>query len=262
MVTNNVQNIIKMAVNHKKINRIASDTNKCNEKISESARSDNRTVTTNKSKNLLSNINSNLFAMLLQRTTFTVLMIVLLCCSSINAEATTIIPTMNVEDATVRSSPIYIPLTEASPTETSFVEEIVKENNANWKHSNRSYETGNSLWDGFLNECSANPSLSCIQKNVYTYFDESLKIDGDVNVTEGFMFKKNKLAHWKYNQKVNAKVDDDDESVNEVDSDENDQARFSGLYYICDFLVCQAKYGMNLSRKYVRCSLSVKWFCV
>lgn len=216
-----------MAVNHKK-NRIASDTNKCNEKSSESARSDNRTVTSNKSKNLLSDINSNLFAMLLQRTTFTVLMIVLLCCSSISAEETTTM--LDFEDTTVRSSPIYIPLVEASPTETSFVEEIVKENNVNWKQSNRSYETGNSLWDGFLNECSENPSLSCIQKNVYTYLDESLKINGDVNVTEGFKFKKNKLAHWKYTQKANAKVDDDDESANEVDSDENDQARFSGLY--------------------------------
>lgn len=243
MVTNNVQNIIKMAVNHKKVNRLSfmSDPNKSSGLSDSSKISDNSAPcpsrTAKKNRNILSNINSNMFAMLLQRTTFTVLIIVLWNCSVSVAELMnpssdpTLVETMSTkvfsmgpEDVTVRSSPIYIPLTESGPTERSFVSNIVNEINS--KHSNRTYTTGNTLWDGFLNECSPNPSLSCIQKNVYTYLDESLRFDGDVNVTEGLRFKKNKVAHWKYTEKANEKSSVMD---NEVDSDETEQARFSGM---------------------------------
>lgn len=57
---------------------------------------------------------------------------------------------------------------------------------ANWSR------TGNALWDGLVSECMASPTVACFQKNVYHYLDDTLR-PGDVNVTSGFRFVRNRL---------------------------------------------------------------------
>lgn len=52
--------------------------------------------------------------------------------------------------------------------------------------------TGNELWDGLVNECLKRPTMSCFQKNVYTYLDDTLQA-GDVKVAGGLKFLKNKV---------------------------------------------------------------------
>lgn len=49
--------------------------------------------------------------------------------------------------------------------------------------------SGNELWDSLIDECLQKPTFSCFQKNVYTYLDNTLKLD-DVNVTDRIIFKK------------------------------------------------------------------------
>lgn len=63
------------------------------------------------------------------------------------------------------------------------------------KYTNRSVDflaTGNELWDGLVNECLRRPTMSCFQKNVYTYLDDTLQA-GDVHVAGGLRFLKNKV---------------------------------------------------------------------
>lgn len=70
--------------------------------------------------------------------------------------------------------------------------------------------TGNELWDGLINDCIKNPTFSCIQKNVYTYLDSTLKRDS-VNITNRILFKKNRIDFHKYSQEYN-------EEWNEIES--------------------------------------------
>lgn len=77
-------------------------------------------------------------------------------------------------------------------------------------YTNRSGDllaTGNELWDGLINECLKRPTMSCFQKNVYTYLDDTLQA-GDVNVAGGLKFLKNKVDTLETLEA--ADVDDDD----------------------------------------------------
>jgi Protein of unknown function (DUF1676) len=56
------------------------------------------------------------------------------------------------------------------------------------------YTTGNELWDGLIRDCLKKPSFSCIQKNVYTFLDASLKLN-DVNVTSRVQLTRNQLEY-------------------------------------------------------------------
>lgn len=56
------------------------------------------------------------------------------------------------------------------------------------------YSTGNELWDGLIRDCLKKPSFSCIQKNVYTFLDASLKLN-DVNVTSRVQLTRNQLEY-------------------------------------------------------------------
>lgn len=68
---------------------------------------------------------------------------------------------------------------------------------------------GNKLWNGILRECKT-ASLSCIQKNVYHYLDDTFQYRGDVSFG-GFMhFTSNKVDYSKYTREANNHVDDDD----------------------------------------------------
>lgn len=247
--------------------------------------------------NDLNNLNSAIFAMLIQRTTFTVILILSILSfpsivsADIQASSTfrSSVPivvfdgSFAEENAIERPkkeeilvhSPVFIPLTEPSPIpetitvgkptkreeyskfspesmtigrltkreefsttprkyypETLTVEKPTKTDDfssSSRKFSNESFNTGNTLWDGLLNECMVKPSVSCIQKNVYTFLDSSLGISGDVNVTEGFLFKKNKLASWKYSEKANKKKEDNMvDGGNSADLEDEEEARHSG----------------------------------
>ncbi|KAI8423195.1 hypothetical protein MSG28_014238 [Choristoneura fumiferana] len=70
-------------------------------------------------------------------------------------------------------------------------------------YQNGTFRTGNNLWDDILNKCTKSPSVSCLQKNVYSYLDDSLKFDGDVNLASGVCFKKNNVDVNKYSEEAN-----------------------------------------------------------
>lgn len=70
-------------------------------------------------------------------------------------------------------------------------------------YQNGTFRTGNLLWDNILNKCSVSPSVSCLQKNVYTYLDDKLGMNGDVEVTSGVCFKKNNVDVHKYSKEAN-----------------------------------------------------------
>lgn len=70
-------------------------------------------------------------------------------------------------------------------------------------YRNGTFTTGNSLWDNILNQCTVKPTVSCLQKNVYGYLDDSLKYNGDIKVAGGISFKKNKVDVSKYTKEAN-----------------------------------------------------------
>ncbi|XP_053619688.1 uncharacterized protein Osi17 [Plodia interpunctella] len=69
-------------------------------------------------------------------------------------------------------------------------------------YENGTFRTGNSLWDGILNKCTVNPSVSCLQKNVYTFLDEKLNYGGDVKFGS-VCFEKNSVDINKYTKEAN-----------------------------------------------------------
>ncbi|XP_047036100.1 uncharacterized protein LOC124641891 [Helicoverpa zea] len=70
-------------------------------------------------------------------------------------------------------------------------------------YQNGTFRTGNVLWDNILNKCTAKPTVSCLQKNVYSYLDDRLGMNGDVEVTSGVCFKKNSVDINKYSKEAN-----------------------------------------------------------
>lgn len=70
--------------------------------------------------------------------------------------------------------------------------------------------TGNELWDGLITDCLKNPTYSCIQKNVYSYLDSTLK-EENVNISNRILFKKNRIDFHKYSKEYN-------EEWNEIES--------------------------------------------
>lgn len=89
------------------------------------------------------------------------------------------------------------------PRRLKILEAISGRSFVNSVYQNGTFKTGNSLWDNILNECSFKPSVSCLQKNVYSYLDESLEFNGDVNVASGMCFKKNNVDINKYSKEAN-----------------------------------------------------------
>lgn len=54
--------------------------------------------------------------------------------------------------------------------------------------------TGNELWDGLISECLKKPTFSCIQKNVYTFLDATMKLK-DVNITNRVQLTQNQVDY-------------------------------------------------------------------
>lgn len=104
-------------------------------------------------------------------------------------------------------------------------------------YQNGTFRTGNNLWDDILNKCTKSPSVSCLQKNVYSYLDDSLKFDGDVNLASGVCFKKNNVDVNKYSKEANviyltgskdteeARVQDEENEIN--DEEESGKCNFN-----------------------------------
>ncbi|CAB3257608.1 unnamed protein product [Arctia plantaginis] len=70
-------------------------------------------------------------------------------------------------------------------------------------YQNGTFRTGNLLWDNILNKCTVSPSVSCLQKNVYSFLDDTLGMNGDVEVASGVCFKKNNVDIHKYTKEAN-----------------------------------------------------------
>lgn len=103
-------------------------------------------------------------------------------------------------------------------------------------YQNGTFRTGNLLWDNILNKCTVSPSVSCLQKNVYSFLDDKLGMNGDVEVTSGVCFKKNNVDIHKYTKEANTiyltgsagdeskgrYIDEDQE--NEIDNEESGES--------------------------------------
>ncbi|CAH0683915.1 unnamed protein product [Chilo suppressalis] len=70
-------------------------------------------------------------------------------------------------------------------------------------YENGTFRTGNLLWDNILNKCTGRMSVGCLQKNVYSYLDDSLKYNGDIYLGHGVCFKKNNVDVSKYSKEAN-----------------------------------------------------------
>ncbi|XP_039760659.1 uncharacterized protein LOC120634248 [Pararge aegeria] len=103
-------------------------------------------------------------------------------------------------------------------------------------YQNGTFRTGNSLWDNLLNKCSLKPSVSCLQKNFYSYLDDSLDLNGDISVASGVNFKKNNVDMNKYSKEANViyltgskdkdKYERSFEEENEINDDEESETPF------------------------------------
>ncbi|XP_013185002.2 uncharacterized protein LOC106130651 [Amyelois transitella] len=69
-------------------------------------------------------------------------------------------------------------------------------------YENGTFRTGNSLWDDILNKCTVNPSVSCLQKNFYSFLDDKLNYNGDVKFGN-VCFEKNAVDINKYTKEAN-----------------------------------------------------------
>lgn len=109
-------------------------------------------------------------------------------------------------------------------------------------YNNGTFRTGNELWDNILNKCSTSPSVSCLQKNMYTFIDDKLGINGDVEVTSGVCFKKNNVDINKYSKDANTiyltgnKDDEDKQRYNEEDNEIEDEEPESPLEEVTNAL--------------------------
>lgn len=65
---------------------------------------------------------------------------------------------------------------------------------SNGGNASQEITTGNHLWDGIIKDCLKKPSMSCFQKNVYSYLDDLLETPS-LNVTSRLLFMKNQVDY-------------------------------------------------------------------
>lgn len=114
------------------------------------------------------------------------------------------------------------------PKRLKIVEAISGRGFADNLYNNGTFRTGNSLWDNILNKCTLKPSVTCLQKNFYTYLDNSLNFNGDLSVTSGVCFKKNSVDMNRFSKEADIiylagskdKEDRSFEDENEIKDDE------------------------------------------
>lgn len=112
--------------------------------------------------------------------------------------------------------PKLIPIGAASFDASSFHNVTLKES-SDRARSSPPLSTGNELWDGLINDCLRKPTFSCLQKNVHSYLDKTLNL-GDVNVTSGFVFLKNKVDVHKYTKEANDPLDSKENEIPDIEA--------------------------------------------
>lgn len=65
---------------------------------------------------------------------------------------------------------------------------------ASFRNTSQDITTGNILWDGIIKDCLKKPSMSCFQKNVYSYLDDLLET-ANLNYTNRLLFMKNEVDY-------------------------------------------------------------------
>lgn len=148
-----------------------------------------------------------------------------------NGEALLGVGSSTIIDTIVESStaPIFpkfttiLSITNDQKNAESSVRNDVITTNATKSHSVivKKISTNNELWDALINDCLRKPTMSCFQKNVYSYLDGALAMQ-DINVTGSFKFLQNKVDPYKYTKEAN----DQDEIENDIPDE--DEAR-SGM---------------------------------
>ncbi|XP_075986723.1 DUF1676 domain-containing protein Osi17 [Anticarsia gemmatalis] len=109
-------------------------------------------------------------------------------------------------------------------------------------YQNGTFRTGNALWDNILNKCTVSPSVSCLQKNVYSFLDDKLGMNDDVEVTSGVCFKKNNVDVHKYSKEANtiyltgSKKEEEKERYLDEENEIEDEEPESPLEEITDAL--------------------------
>ncbi|KAL5284822.1 Osi17 family protein, partial [Megaselia abdita] len=72
--------------------------------------------------------------------------------------------------------------------------QIMAVTSSNSGNTSQQLTTGNNLWDGIIKDCLKKPSMSCFQKNVYSYLDDLLETSS-LNVTNRLLFMKNQVDY-------------------------------------------------------------------
>ncbi|XP_012287520.1 uncharacterized protein LOC105703601 [Orussus abietinus] len=72
--------------------------------------------------------------------------------------------------------------------------------------------TGNELWQGLMRDCSKKTTFSCIQKNAYSYLDDTFSERDNITVFDGLVLTRNNLDYASCGKKKDVK---DSENVDE-----------------------------------------------
>ncbi|XP_043472591.1 uncharacterized protein LOC122505174 [Leptopilina heterotoma] len=83
-------------------------------------------------------------------------------------------------------------------------------------------ETGNEFWHGLIRDCKKRITFSCIQKNAYTYLDNTFTERDNITVFDGFVLTKNNLNYQTCQRKSNIDSDHENLVENSNDDDDND----------------------------------------
>ena len=73
--------------------------------------------------------------------------------------------------------------------------------------------SGNELWNGIMKDCNRKMSFSCIQKNAYTYLDNTFVERDNITVFDGFVLMKNNLDYETMTMKTEYRNDVKDNLV-------------------------------------------------
>lgn len=83
-------------------------------------------------------------------------------------------------------------------------------------------ETGNELWHGLIRDCKKRVTFSCIQKNAYSYLDNTFTERDNITVFDGLVLKKNNLNYQSCERRQNQNSVDEN-LVDNLNEDERDK---------------------------------------
>lgn len=111
--------------------------------------------------------------------------------------------------------------------------------------------TGNDLWDSIISDCMRNPSLSCMQKNMYSYLDRTL-VASDLNVTDNFLFIRNQVNYTDQLIRSNEIDDQDGQFQSTTPNDDLESRSFDGDNKNEDDTIQAGKLAESITEKPVR----------